>query len=398
MITELRIERFKCFRDQVFRCGPLTVLAGSNGVGKSTVLQSLLLVQLSNRMPYGDVPLNGHLGLQLGEMMDVLHHGSALADGIRFTLKDEESFFTLDLGGQERSRVLRKRNFAGDFEQPRKIPIPINGDNAIDGFRLTITDPKKLPHKEKQGFSYLSADRLGPQDRYEAVDFAEAGINGGARGEAVGQALVDTERKLVREALVRTLPSGDPAPKNVPRQTELWLSHIVRPILIDAKAIPDAGIVMLRFKEPGFGNEWMRPTNTGFGLSNALPIIVAGLSMDEGGVLLVENPESHLHPAAQSRMGAFLAKVAGSGVQVILETHSDHILNGIRRAAILEKVLDCQDVVIHFFQDAVEADDMTVGVTTIDLQTNGDLSQWPDGFFDQIETDLAALAKLRRGK
>lgn len=162
---------------------------------------------------------------------------------------------------------------------------------------------------------------------------------------------MDTERKLVGEALVRTLPNGSAAPKNVPRQSELWLSHIVRAVELEAKAIPDASVVALRFKEPGFGGEWTRPANTGFGLSSALPIIVAGLSTDAGGTLLIENPEAHLHPAAQSRMGAFLALVAGAGVQVFVETHSDHILNGIRRAAVVDKSIVCEDVVVHFFDD-----------------------------------------------
>ncbi len=373
MITELRIERFKCFRDQTFRCGPLTVLAGSNGAGKSTVLQALLLMRLSDRMPFGEVPLNGHFGLILGEIMDVLHHGSALDDGIRFTITAGEKKSSFDFSGPEQSRVLRLVDKAASVEGKEQ--------------------------RRGKSFSYLSADRLGPQDKYNATDFTESGINVGPRGEAVGQVLVDSERRLVRDALLRALPSGDPAPRNIPRQTELWLSHVVRPIEIETRAVPEAGIVTLRFKEPGFGSEWTRPANTGFGLTSALPIIVAGLGMEEGGLLLVENPETHLHPAAQSRMGAFLARVAGSGVQVILETHSDHVLNGLRRAAVLDKAIASQDVNIHFFHDAgATSDNKKVGVTTIDLRTNGELSQWPDGFFDQLETDLSELSKARRGK
>ncbi|WP_164708190.1 AAA family ATPase, partial [Pseudomonas viridiflava] len=74
----------------------------------------------------------------------------------------------------------------------------------------------------------------------------------------------------------------------------------------------------------------VRPVNTGFGISYVIPIIVAMLCTTEGGYLLVENPEVHLHPAAQSILAELLTMAATCGIQVILETHSDHIINGIR--------------------------------------------------------------------
>ncbi|MGH3693299.1 MAG: AAA family ATPase [Pseudonocardiaceae bacterium] len=89
--------------------------------------------------------------------------------------------------------------------------------------------------------------------------------------------------------------------------------------------------------------------NIGFGFSYALPVIIAGLLAPGGGLLLVENPEAHLHPAGQSRLGRFLARIAGSGVQVVLETHSDHILNGVRLAVADERTINAHDVIVHFF-------------------------------------------------
>ena len=78
--------------------------------------------------------------------------------------------------------------------------------------------------------------------------------------------------------------------------------------------------------------EFLRAVHTGDGLVQVLPIVVAALSAAEDSLLLIENPEANLHPAGQAHMGEFLAEVAAAGVQVILETHSDHVLNGIRRA------------------------------------------------------------------
>ena len=67
---------------------------------------------------------------------------------------------------------------------------------------------------------------------------------------------------------------------------------------------------------------------------------------------MVENPEAHLHPSAQAAMGEFLAISAASGIQVILETHSDHVLNGIRRA-VKKGLITHHDVAIHFFTGEV---------------------------------------------
>src|SRR5690606_33917123 len=95
-------------------------------------------------------------------------------------------------------------------------------------------------------------------------------------------------------------------------------------------------------------SEFQRPQNVGFGLTQLFPILVAALAATEGDVLVIENPEVHLHPKAQQDIGTLLAKVASSGVQVIVETHSDHVLNGVRLAAKTQAIKP-GDVALHFF-------------------------------------------------
>jgi predicted ATPase len=129
----------------------------------------------------------------------------------------------------------------------------------------------------------------------------------------------------------------------------------------------------------------------GFGISYALPILVAALMMPIGGLLIVENPEAHLHPAGQSRLGTFLGRVAASGVQVIIETHSDHVINGIRLAAAEERLLEPEQVVLHFFGSNIDG-----SPAVIELTGRGGLTAWPKGFFDQIELDLGRLARAKR--
>ena len=140
--------------------------------------------------------------------------------------------------------------------------------------------------------------------------------------------------------------------------------------------------------------DFHRPIHVGFGLTQVLPIVVAALSARREGILLVENPEVHLHPGAQALMGQFLADVARAGVQVIVETHSDHVLNGVRRSVKAER-LAAEDIAIHFFRP--RSDDGPHGphgpqVITPLLDNSGNIDVWPEGFFDQFDKDTSHFA------
>jgi predicted ATPase len=138
------------------------------------------------------------------------------------------------------------------------------------------------------------------------------------------------------------------------------------------------------------GVGFVRPQNIGFGLSYTLPIYIACLSAKRGDVVLVENPEAHLHPCAQSQMGEFLSLVASSGIQLIIESHSDHILNGIRRSVKSENhPLQADNTAIFFF--AGLNDDAVPVIHSPVISKNGSLSEWPIDFFDQYERDINVL-------
>jgi predicted ATPase len=151
--------------------------------------------------------------------------------------------------------------------------------------------------------------------------------------------------------------------------------------------VPNANAVTLGVRtslETGF----LRPVHCGFGITQVLPIIVAALSATKGSIFLIENPEVHLHPAGQALMGQFLADVSRSGVQVIVETHSDHILNGVRRSVRSERI-PAEGVTIHFFRQRTPE---AVQVLSPTLDSSGSIDFWPQGFFDQFDKDVDYFA------
>ncbi len=374
MIAGFRIERFKRYLKKELPMRELTVLAGGNSAGKSAFLQCLLLFrQASVAGGRSDwVELNGPFGLSLGEARDVLHTEAELSEGVALAVIDPQGKhygIAFRASGDHRSRRLIIES------KPGRFPDSLAGN--------------------RRSFVYLGADRLGPRDVFEAVSLDHDDLNVGPRGEAVAQVLSQLDSSVVREALVHPETKARGARQALPAQAELWLSDIVAPMHLDARWVDGTNVITLRFRRPGFRSEWERPSNVGFGVSYALPIIVGGLSVSEGGMLLVENPEAHLHPRGQSNIGAFLARVAASGVQVILETHSDHVLNGIRRAVAAERVLDSRQAVLHFFD--AEGAEGEPSIERVEIRPDGELSARPERFFDQHKADLSALARAREG-
>lgn len=121
-------------------------------------------------------------------------------------------------------------------------------------------------------------------------------------------------------------------------------------------------------------------TAVGVGVSQLLPVLVLCLLAEPGGIVLLEQPELHLHPAVQQRLGDFLLACARSGRQVIVETHSEHLIARLRRRAAEDETDDLVSLLTIVFAELEE------GVTrlrTVRMNEYGGLEDWPRGFFDQ---------------
>jgi predicted ATPase len=369
VLDKIHIENFKVFNDLHLKLRPLTVLTGFNSGGKSTAIQALLLAHLGCR--WTNVPLNGPYGLALGGAYDVLNF-SASEPEVRVTLT------------------------SGSMEEQVKFTVP--DDRAV---RLTAETSSRAAGREpfdlKIG-TYLSAERLGPRDLHEVPPTEKDIVDIGEQGQFTAHILSQRERTRVSPKLRH--PQSSVA-ITLGGQVEAWLSDMVRPIRVQATWLPGTSAAMIRFRHAPATNDalsdsaesempvdWMRPANVGFGLSYALPIIVAGLTAAPGSIYIIENPEAHLHPAGQSRVGHFLALLASSGVQTIIETHSEHVVNGIRLAIGKFNYMAADQVIFYFFGDT--------DVSSMSISPAGTMSDWPPGFFDQAEEDLAELSRLKR--
>ncbi|MCD4845905.1 MAG: DUF3696 domain-containing protein [Methanosarcinales archaeon] len=373
MIRNVTIKNFKCFLDNSISFNGLTVLAGSNAVGKSTIIQALLLVRQTidklktDHKPFDfDIQLNGEYLLNLGDSSQVLS-SAATSEEISFTLNDKadvEMTFNYSMS-KKKSELVLKFNNSENIHQNQSLSIYNNQ------------------------FHYLNAERLGPRVIQSLVNQNFA--NTGFQGEYTGCTLANNSDYKIDKK--RRINSAKLTVPNLNKQVEYWLNYIVPGIEITTALYHEINMVGYHLRRSYSDTKPLNPNNVGFGISYVLPIIVSGLMADKGCLLIVENPEAHLHPSGQSRIGQFLAQIASSGVQVLIETHSEHVINGIR-IAILKKCIPNDLISINFFNINEKSKSPEIQHLTID--ENAGLSDWPYGFFDQEERDLADIFEGRK--
>ena len=372
MLESLALSNFKAFKYQDIQLRPLTLLAGLNGMGKSSVMQSLLLLRqsykqrtLTNGQGIGLV-LNGEL-VQLGTGRDVL-----------FDEADQDEIgFTLRLAGQ-----IAQWRFAYDRQADVLLHMP---ESVV---------PQSIYESNlfNDNIHYLEAERVGPRTSFEMADFVvREHKQMGTKGQYASHFLYQYRNIKIRKMLHH--PDGRSA--TLEAQVTAWMGDVSPGTVIRVEGYEDMDLMRLAF---GFERadttgdvRYYRSTNVGFGLTYTLPVLLALLSSPAGALVLLENPEAHLHPRAQSRIGELIARAAAAGIQVIVETHSDHILNGIR-VAVKHGLTSADDVAMHFFQRPVD-DSESKGVEVVSPQVDRDgrLDTWPENFFDEYAKNLRNL-------
>jgi len=351
MITKIKLKAFKSFPDKAISFKPLTLLAGINNSGKSSVIQAL---RMYCNAANGDSPLlDGH-----GPLDEMHSLFSPANEAVSITCQYNDYSSVLRLG-------------------------------------TTIKKPEKSPVH-----CYVGANRHGPQTALPLLrslgDFPQMGEQ--------GEYVLDFLQKLGNTILPEPLVYNESDGRTLEYVLSGWLNEISPGVKFTYHTTQKTDSAYAEIDN-------FRPANVGFGLSYTLPVLVAILGMaadapasgwdedwgkdwekkkkDHGVLLILENPEAHLHPQGQTAMGKLIALAASCGVQLVVETHSDHLMDGIR-IAVKEKNIQAEDVIFQYFTR--NSDGMSE-VVSPKLDDNGKLDFWPEGFFDQTLKNRAILAR-----
>ena len=381
MLQQIDLQFFKCFTLLKLPVGPLTLLSGANASGKSSVMQALVLLHQTIRDHQWStrLMLNGtsiRLGTASAVIDDVFGRRTcaiALLDG-------DTAYEWAFAGDRDEMSMGVERVRANDRSEEHPDALRDLLPVAFDDYRGTASLANRL-----RRLTYLTAERLGPREHYALEDPQLTPVVG-PTGEHAASVLYSGGDLPVLDSL--TVPDVPPTRL---RQVGARMEQFFPGCTLTVEKVPRASSVALGFRTSS-ATEFHAPVHTGFGLTQVFPMVVAALSVGREDLLLIENPEVHLHPAGQARMGEFLAEVAAAGVQVILETHSDHVLNGVRRA-VRNDLLTPGDVALHFFRLRQDAErDGVAQVQSPHLDGEGNVDDWPGGFFDQFDKDMSYFA------
>lgn len=453
MITMMSLQNFKSWGDTgPLRLAPLTGLFGTNSSGKTSLLQFLLMLKQTAESPDRNLVLE--LGdsrslVELGTFCDVIHqHDLSKPLHWRLAWQMPEALTVIDPGSRQaasiesreiefEAAVAWEKNGTSGSGRPTVESMTYRFGGADFGMRPVaghageyelFTTHKKLAFKRVQGRPWnlpqpakcygfpdqvrayfknaaflsdfeLAFERqaarifyLGPLREYPRREYAWGGSQPsdmGRRGERVVEALLASRDQGVTYSFGKGVKR-----KSLDEVVAMWLKKLglidrfeVRPIASGSKLFQ----VWVR-RQPGAQEVLL--TDVGFGVSQILPVIALCFYAPRGSVVLLEQPEIHLHPRVQAGLADVLIDaVKNRGIQVIVESHSEHLLRRLQRN-IAEENLPVADTSLYF----CEIDAGVSHLKVLDVDMFGNITNWPEGFFGDEFGEIAAMQKaiLRR--
>ena len=352
MIRHLSIENFKSIGDIEIYLGRVNLLAGTNSSGKSTIIQSLLLMLQNNKSFIG---FNGDYA-RLGDYDDV--RCRFLPSSRDIVLKA-----TYEDGGYLYHKYSRTEN--------NKLNLTIEKTDAGE---------RDLFDADNRLIQYLSCHRLGPLPMYRKDMTVKDDI--GIEGEYAVSYLDRHKEDTLEDNICKSK-----ANLTLMGQVNYWLKYIV------GAEINTSDMVGTDYVKASYNfNEVtdLRPINIGSGISYLISVIIMCLASRVGALLIIENPEIHLHPNAQSKVCEFLYFIAENNRQIIVETHSDHIFNGYR-SGIVTGTMDKDKINIMF---VYEKEDMMTDVMKVEIGKYGRVENQVKNLFDQFDSDMQKMVGI----
>ena len=378
MITELRLKNFKCLKDDGFSLSKINVFAGRNGIGKSSLLQSMLLIaqSLDDNGLLKAVKMNGRY-LQMGTYRDVLSKkGSDNHIYIRLTSDDSPNGDFVEL-------------ILSEGEEPSMATIfdlkTQQIDSSLDVPSTNAGNSGELTQMEAQA-SVDVTSALPPIMQLQNVYFVSAGRKGPVNSQKLDPSVLLGNVGIHGENVLNVLHRGG---KNLQKNVQDALTYIMKQSSLNMKEVNND---LQLFLDSVNNSDGFKPVNVGFGYSYLLTIILTMLVAETKSKVFIENPEAHLHPGAQSRLVDFLFKTANEkNIQLFIETHSENIFNAVRRASLSGFGIQPEEVKTYFFYDNGNA---LLKYKEIDMGTDGSLNEFPADFFDQTRQELREIMNL----
>jgi len=339
MINNLKIKNFKSLVDEEFKFRNLTILAGTNSSGKSSTIQSILLYS-------SEITRERH---------------SSLSKYLNFLKKDKIGLLNFNIGARELSIQINSEAKL-NYEKGSRI-FNIEGGEREDSLSY-----------ESGNLMYLCADRIGTREFYsknDNPDIEKIGI--------YGEYAMDYFEYHKSEPIEEYLMIDKDA-QTLELNVNYWLYHIVNSELRTEDGGDDIKAFFAYKIDEKSKPRFVNPKNIGSGTGYLISMIIACLSARVDDIIIIENPEIHLHPKAQSKLGEFFAFVASKGVQVILETHNDHIINRVCYEE-YRKTLKSDEVIIFYKSDILSPFEKIEIREGQFINSVGD-NQFPEGFFD----------------
>lgn len=353
MLNNIIVSDFKCLTDCSLQLKALNLFAGPNSSGKSTAIQALLVA-------------SDNITLEKG------------AHGLKSKRIEISTF------NEVRNFITNAKSYTIGLVHDNTRPVMLRFNPGDDDFHTTVVEqdsdasPELIKALGSDRLLYLPATRPGGMHIQPINTDADNKL--GRNGEFVIDYFAKHRLDALDDALILT-PGSETLESQVNAQLEKLTGYRL--------LVETVGNNHYVNYETRSGKKIV-PANVGTGVSFITEVIIACFATPKGGLVIIENPEIHLHPEAQARIIDFIAQIAKAGVQIIIESHSDHLFNGIRRL-ISNGKLSLPDVAVYNFR--IDESGLTK-TDSVEFTGQGGIKSYIPGMFEQFDIDLDAILKL----